>query len=97
MEPNIIQENSNQPTPPIMPKQRKQISTWVGFLIIIIFAVVVFGGVFVWQYVETQNNNVIVKNEIVGRSYAAATICETSRASKASAHQCPCHAGHIFR
>ena len=61
MEPNINQENMNspvQPTPPIMPKpfdklragQKKQISTWVGILIIVLFTGIVFGGVFAWQY-----------------------------------------------
>jgi hypothetical protein len=56
MEQNIPQENMSspvQPTPPIMPlmpKQKKQIPTWVGILIIIIFAVVIFGGVFAYQY-----------------------------------------------
>jgi len=58
MEQNTPQENINSPLQPIMPKtfdklragQKKQIPTWVGFLIIVLFTVIVFGGVFVWQY-----------------------------------------------
>ena len=38
-----------------MPKQ-KQISTLVGIIIIIIAIVILFGGVFAWQYFATKNS-----------------------------------------
>ena len=48
-------------------KQKKQIPSWLGFLVIIIFAVVVFGGAFVWQYFTIQEaTNIEIENKTIG-------------------------------
>ncbi|MFA6190352.1 MAG: hypothetical protein WC711_02440 [Candidatus Staskawiczbacteria bacterium] len=76
MEPNIIQDNSsqpnntNQPVQPMMPRQKKQIPSWLGFVIITIFIVIIFGGVFAWQYFFVKVPAVVeapqVQNETAG-------------------------------
>lgn len=49
MDQNITQDNNNKP----VPKQSNQIPSWIGFVIIIGVSVVIFGGVFVYQYFST--------------------------------------------
>jgi len=56
MEQNIGQDNYSQP----VPKQSRQIPSWIGFVIIIAFAVIVSGGVFAYQYffIPGEKNNI---------------------------------------
>jgi len=62
---NLGQSNLNQP---IIPKQKKQIPSWVGFVIIIGFAVVIFGGVFAYQYFIAKNQPVIQPPQLLNQT-----------------------------
>lgn len=64
MDPNPIQENNNQPvqpTPPIMPGQKNKIPSWLGFVAIVIGIVILFGGVFAYQYFSVEPAPVVVQ------------------------------------
>lgn len=61
----MAEENTNY-TPPVYPtdKQRKAIPTFIGISIIVIVAVILFGGVFAYQYYFVKSQPVIqVQNQ----------------------------------
>ena len=53
-----MQEENTNYTPPVYPtgKSKKAIPTFIGIAIIVIVAILLFGGVFAWQYFVIQNN-----------------------------------------
>ena len=70
MEQNIEQENINQPDA----KQSRKIPSWLGFVIIAVFVVASFGGVFAYQYYSSQNNNVVIQTVVTSAKQGISTL-----------------------
>jgi hypothetical protein len=78
-----MEQNTNY-IPPVQPaspvgKPRKTIPPFVGIVIIVVVAVLLFGGVFAWQYFSTKDKigslNCVPENEQYGAPRTEADLC----------------------
>jgi|SRR3989344_7231704 len=68
-EQNIGQANNSQPAP----KQSRKIPSWIGFVIIVAVALILFGGVFAYQYLFVKPQQGIATSPLLILSESKAT------------------------